>query len=208
MHHPGNGILWSFSLPISTAGSSLQQTNQSSYPEYAVLPESSEIRFFPVDFHLFSVAEDSALSFALQELILKKLPTYDSSRDAKLLTYLHHFIYDTFKLFRIQQEGWTIDSLDTYKPPQRMVAIYNANCQETGYTQKKAEEYLAEAIGLRARQTEVIIDRDEDDTAVIEEIVPDGVGNLRHVISNDCLIKAVRASFNKLPWQERQVLQA
>jgi hypothetical protein len=36
----------------------------------------------------------------------------------------------------------------------------------TGYTQKKAEEYLAEAIGLRARQTEVIIDRDEDDTAV------------------------------------------
>ena len=32
-------------------------------------------------------------------------------------------------------------------------------CQETGYTQKKAEEYLAEAIGIRARQTEVIIDR-------------------------------------------------
>ena len=100
-----------------------------------------------------------------------------------------------------------------------MAAIYNANCQdkkkpmkiycqETGYTQKKAEEYLAEAIGLRARQTEVIIDRDEDDTAVIEEIVPDGVGNLCRVISNNRLIKAVRASFNKLPWQERQVLQA
>ena len=100
-----------------------------------------------------------------------------------------------------------------------MAAIYNANCQdkkksieifcrETGYTQKKAEEYLAEAIGLRARQTEVIIDRDEDDTAVIEEIIPDGVGNLCRVISNDRLIKAVRASFNKLPWQERQVLQA
>ena len=31
MHHPGNGTLWPFSLPISTAGSSLQQTNQSSY---------------------------------------------------------------------------------------------------------------------------------------------------------------------------------
>ena len=29
MHHPGNGTLWPFSLPISTAGSSLQQTNQS-----------------------------------------------------------------------------------------------------------------------------------------------------------------------------------
>ena len=159
------------------------------------------------------------MKLALQELILKRLPTYDSSRDAKFLTYLHHFIYDTIKFFRMQQECWTIDSLDTYKPTRRMAAIYNANCQdkkksieifcrETGYTQKKAEEYLAEAIGLRARQTEVIIDRDEDDTAVIEEIVPDGVGNLCRVISNDRLIKAVRASFNKLPWQERQVLQA
>lgn len=97
----------------------------------------------------------------------EKLPTFDSSRDAKYLTYLHHFIYDTFKFFRMQQECWTIDSLDTYKPTRRMAAIYNANCQdkkksmkifcqETGYTQKKAEEYLAEAIGLRARQTEVI----------------------------------------------------
>ena len=159
------------------------------------------------------------MKLALQELILKKLPTFDPSRDAKFLTYLHHFIYDTFKTFRMQQECWTIDSLDTYKPTRRMAAIYNANCQdkkksieifcqETGYTQKKAEEYLAEAIGIRARQTEVIIDRDEDDTAVIEEIVPDGVGNLCRVISNDRLIKAVRASFNKLPWQERQVLQA
>ena len=159
------------------------------------------------------------MKLALQELILKKLPTFDPTRDAKFLTYLHHFIYDTFKLFRIQQECWTIDSLDTYKPTRRMAAIYNANCldkkkaieifcSETGYTPKKAEEYLAEAIGIRARQTEVIIDRDEDDTAVIEEIVPDGVGNLCRVISNDRLIKAVRASFAKLPWQERQVLQA
>ena len=65
MHHPGNGTLWPTSLPISTAGSSFQQSNQSSYPEYTVLPESSEIRFFSVDFHLFSVAEDSALSFAV-----------------------------------------------------------------------------------------------------------------------------------------------
>ena len=40
------------------------------------------------------------MKLALQELILKKLPTFDSSRDAKFLTYLHHFIYDTFKLSR------------------------------------------------------------------------------------------------------------
>ena len=43
-----------------------------------------------------------------------------------------------------------------------MAAIYNANshdkkkaieifCEQTGYTQKMAEAYLAEAIGIRAR---------------------------------------------------------
>ena len=86
--------------------------------------------------------------------------------------HFHYAIYDTFKTFRMQQECWTIDSLDTYKPTRRMTAIYNANCQdkkkaieifckEAGYTQKKAEEYLSEAIGIRARQTEVIIDWDD-----------------------------------------------
>ena len=46
------------------------------------------------------------MKLALQELILKKLPTYDPSRDAKFLTYIHQFIYDTFIIFRMQQECW------------------------------------------------------------------------------------------------------
>ena len=159
------------------------------------------------------------MKLALQELILKKLPTYDSSRDAKFLTYLHHFIYDTFKIFRMQQECWTIDSLDTYKPTRRMAAIYNANCQdkkksmkifcqETGYTQKKAEEYLAEAIGIRARQTEVIIDRDDNDIAIVEDIASDGKVALHHTVYNHWLGREIRASLEKLPWREQTILKA
>jgi hypothetical protein len=159
------------------------------------------------------------MKLALQELILKKLPTFDPSRNAKFLTYLHHFIYDTFKTFRMQQECWTIDSLDVYKPTRRMAAIYNANCQdkkksieifcrETGYTQKKAEEYLAEAIGIRARQTEVIIDRDEDDIAIVEDIVSDGKTALHHAVYNHWRGKEIRASLEKLPWQEQTILKA
>lgn len=159
------------------------------------------------------------MKLALQELILKKLPTFDPSRDAKFLTYLHYFIYDTFKTFRMQQECWTIDSLDTYKPTRRMAAIYNVNCQdkkksmkifcqETGYTQKKAEEYLAEAIGIRARQTEVIIDRDDNDIAIVEDIASDGKVALHYTVYNHWLGKEIRASLEKLPWREQTILKA
>ena len=159
------------------------------------------------------------MKLALQEMILKKLPTFDSAREAKFLTYIHQFIYDTFISFRMQQECWKIKSLDIYKTTRRMAAIYNANgqdkakaieifCRETGYTPEKAEEYLAEAIGIRARQTEVIIDRDEDDKAIVEEIVSDSMGNLHRFIQSNRLGRAIRRSFEKLPWLEQTILKA
>ena len=159
------------------------------------------------------------MKLALQELILKKLPTFDPTRDAKLLTYLHHFIYDTFKTFRMQQESWTIDSLDIYKSIRHMAAIYNANshdkkkaieifCEQTGSTQKIAEAYLAEAIGIRARQTEVIINRDEDDIAIVEDIVSDDKTALHHAVYNHWRSKEIRASLEKLPWREQTILKA
>ena len=159
------------------------------------------------------------MKLALQELILKKLPTYDPSREAKFLTYIHKFIYDTFITFRMQQECWQMNSLDTYKTTRRMAATYNANsqdkaktieifCSETGYTPETAEEYLAEAIGIRARQTEVIIDRDENDTAIVEDIIPDGRGSLPHMIHSNRFGKAIRKSFEKLPWLDQTILKA
>ena len=159
------------------------------------------------------------MKLALQELILKKLPTYDPSRDAKFLTYIHQFIYDAFIIFRMQQECWQMKSLDTYKTTRRMAATYNANdqdktkaigifCSETGYTPETAEEYLAEAIGIRARQTEVIIDRDDNDTAIVEDIIPDGMGSLPHIIHSNRFGKAIRQSFEKLPWLDQTILKA
>ena len=159
------------------------------------------------------------MKLALQELILKKLPTYDPSRDAKFLTYIHQFIYDAFIIFRMQQECWQMKSLDTYKTTRRMAATYNANdqdktkaievfCSETGYTPETAEEYLAEAIGIRARQTEVIIDRDDNDTAIVEDIIPDGMGSLPHIIHSNWFGKAIRQSFEKLPWLDQTILKA
>lgn len=159
------------------------------------------------------------MKLAMQELILKKLPTYDPSRDAKFLTYIHQFIYDAFIIFRMQQECWQMKSLDTYKTTRRMAATYNANdqdktkaievfCSDTGYKQETAEEYLAEAIGIRARQTEVIIDRDDNDTAIVEDIIPDGMGSLPHIIHSNRFGKAIRQSFEKLPWLDQTILKA
>ena len=74
-----------------------------------------------------------------------------------------------------------------------MAAIYNASggdtpkaiekfCKETGCQPKTAVEYSERAIGIRARQTEVIIDRDEDDEAIIEDVIPDSMGDLCYEI--------------------------
>ena len=76
------------------------------------------------------------------------------------------------------------------------------------YTPETAEEYLAEAIGIRARKTEVIIDRDDNDTAIVEDIIPDGMGSLPHIIHSNWFGKAIRQSFEKLPWLDQTILKA
>lgn len=76
------------------------------------------------------------------------------------------------------------------------------------YTPETAEEYLAEAIGIRARKTEVIIDRDDNDTAIVEDIIPDGMGSLPHIIHSNWFGKAIRQSFEKLPWLDETILKA
>ena len=67
------------------------------------------------------------MKLALQEVILKKLPTFDPTKGAKFLTYMYEFIGDALTSFRMREECWTIDSLDIYKGIRRMAAIYNAS---------------------------------------------------------------------------------
>ena len=143
------------------------------------------------------------MKLACQEVILKKLPAFDPSKGAKFLTYMYEFISDAFISFRMRQECWNIDSLDIYKGIRRMAAIYNASggdaakamekfCKETGCQPKTAAEYLEQAMGIRARQSEIIIDRDEDEEAVIEEVIPDSVGDLCYEVSKQWLAQAVQ----------------
>ena len=159
------------------------------------------------------------MKLALQELILKKLPTYDPDRDTKFLTYIHQFIYDAFRTFRMQQESWEIDSLDIYKGIRRIAAIYNScggdaheaisrYCKETGRKRKTAQRYLEQAIGIRARQTERNVDWDENESEVIEDIVPDGTGDLCYVLWNAWMADAMRKAMEKLPWRDRTILNA
>ena len=158
------------------------------------------------------------MKLACQEVILKKLPTFDPSKGAKFLTYMYQFIEDALISFRMRQESWTIDSLDIYKGIRRMAAIYNATscdtpkaiekfCKETGCQPKTAVEYLERAIGIRARQTEVIIDRDEDDEAIIEDVILDSMGDLCYEISKQWLAQAVRDSFSKLSWRDQTMIK-
>ena len=159
------------------------------------------------------------LKLALQEVILKKLPTFDPTKGAKFLTYMYEFIGDALTSFRMREECWTIDSLDIYKGIRRMAAIFNANggnaqnalekfCKETGCKPKTAAEYLDQVIGIRARQTEVVVDWDENDTEIIEDILPSSLGDLCYVLWNRRKIKAVRESLRKLSWRDQVILKA
>ena len=159
------------------------------------------------------------MKLALQEVILKKLPSFDPSKGAKFLTYMYEFIEDTLISFRLRQESWTIDSLDIYKGIRRMAAIYNASggdaakamekfCKETGCQPKTAVDYLEQAVGIRARQSEIIIDRDEDEETIIEEVIPDSMGDLCYEVSKQWLAQAVQNSLVKLSWRDQTIIKA
>lgn len=103
----------------------------------------------------------------------------------------------------MRQECWNIGSLDIYKGIRRMAAIYNATggdarkamekfCKETGCQPKTAADYLDQAVGIRARQTEILIDWEEDEETIIEEVIPDSIGDLCHEGSKQWLAQAVR----------------
>ena len=158
------------------------------------------------------------MKLALQELILKKLPTFDSSREVKFLTYLHQFIYDALRTFRMNQESWQIPSVDIYKGIRHIAAIYNANaqdeektleifCEKTGHKPITAKRYLQEAIGIRARQSEVIIDYDENEQAIMEDIIPDGRRNMNRMVWNHWVRKEIRGSLSKLSWRDQTILK-
>ena len=159
------------------------------------------------------------LKLALQEVILKKLPSFDPSKGARFLTYMYEFIEDALISFRLRQECWTIDSLDIYKGIRRMAAIYNATggdatkaiekyCKETGCKSKTAAEYMELVVGIRARQTEILIDRDEEEEAIIEEVIPDSMGDLCYEISKSWLAQAVQHSLSKLSWRDQTMIKA
>ena len=99
-----------------------------------------------------------------------------------------------------------------------MAAIYNATggdatkaiekyCNETGCKSKTAAEYLELAVGIRARQTEILIDRDEEEEAVIEEVIPDSMGDLCYEISKQWMATAIQDSLSKLSWRDRTMIQ-
>ena len=159
------------------------------------------------------------VKLACQEVILKKLPTYDPGKGAKYLTYMYEFIEDALISFRLRQECWTIDSLDIYKGIRRMAAIYNASggdaekamekfCKETSCQPKTAVEYLEQAIGIRARQSEIIIDRDEDEEAIIEEVIPGSMNDLCYEVSRQWMAQAVQNSLAKLSWRDQKIIKA
>ncbi len=67
---------------------------------------------------------------------------------------------------------------------------------------------MQEAIGIRARQTEVVVGWDENEQEIMEDVIPDRMGDLHHIIHSNRFGKVIRQSFEKLPWLEQTILKA
>ena len=61
-----------------------------------------------------------SMKLAVQEVVLKKLPSFDPSKGASFLTYMYEFIEDALLSFRLRQDNRTIGSLEIYKGIRRM----------------------------------------------------------------------------------------
>ncbi len=128
------------------------------------------------------------IKMACMEVILKKLPEYDPSRNVKFTTYIYRFIGDALLSFRMREESWKISSLSEYRLLRRIAGIYrecgeNINaaaekiCGETGWSKETAHRYLGLAAGIRAKQELYSTWENADGKEIQEEVCHGDFGN-------------------------------
>ncbi len=92
------------------------------------------------------------------EIMLHKLPDYDSKKGAEFATYIYPFIRDAWLQYRMQEEPWSISSLSAYKNIRCMAWLsHNTNAPLQSFADQQpcdialAEEYLKASRQLRNR---------------------------------------------------------
>ena len=123
------------------------------------------------------------LKLACQEVILKKLLTFDPNAGKEFPKYISRFLIDAILKQIMIEEQWSFSSLSEYKRVRRIGAIYKSChesipetiekfCKKDGCTPRTAREYLAIAIGHRARFLPITEDSENTDDESVEFDIP------------------------------------
>ena len=118
---------------------------------------------------------------------------------------------------RMQEESWSLDSLDLYKKLRRTAAIYNETrhsyretiaqyMQETGCTENTAREHLTLACQLRSRTFPTKNDGDAEPDGTDDELYPDSFDYVRY-LWNDMEAPKVEQAFNCLSYRDQTLLE-
>ena len=148
------------------------------------------------------------------EIMLHKLPDYDSKKGAEFATYIYPFIRDAWLQYRMQEEPWSISSLSAYKNIRRMAWLsHNTNAPLQSFADQQqcdialAEEYLKASRQLRSRQPFYVTSQDEDGEETGEDVTRDDNWNYADILWNGMQATAVQTAFAKLNYREQMLLE-
>lgn len=163
------------------------------------------------------------LKLACQEVILKKVLTFDPNAGKEFPKYISRFLIDAILKQIMIEEQWSFSSLSEYKRVRRIGAIYKSChenipetiekfCKKYGCTPRAAREYLAIAIGHRARFLPITEDSENtDDETVDYEIPGQSLEEYLQIRANrqekEKLSEMIRAAFAELSPKEQFLLE-
>ena len=154
------------------------------------------------------------LKLACVELLLQKLRTYRPKKGAAFTTYVYPYLMDQMLRFRMREEFWSFDSLDTYKKIRQAAwMLGNGGDAAKEFAEKNeceletAEEYIAAARWIRNRGSFYKTEQDEDSEETGEDVTRDDSWDYHEILWNGIRADAVQKAFEKLDFREQTLLE-
>ena len=157
------------------------------------------------------------MKLACRDTILRIFPRFDSNRGTSFVTFIHPYINDALLRYRMQEENWTLESLDFYKKLRRIYAIYNECKQNTEKaiaqyaeemhcTADTAREHMILAYQLRGRLYAAGENEEGEIEEADDEIYPDSFDYVRY-LWNDMEAPKIEKAFNALSYRDQTLLE-
>ncbi len=150
--------------------------------------------------------------------MVEKLQSYDPSRDADFLTYVHPYLRDSLVRSQMLEESGSFSSLNEYKRVRYAAWLYHQAgddsrkaiqtfTEQTGLSKMTAEDYVTTARRTRNKVSLYKNFQEEDGEETAEIIAGDDDWNAFGTLWNSEEEQAIRQAFEKLGYREQRLLE-